>query len=161
MTVHVRWMIRNDMNAVLAIERRVFEYGWGEPEFIRMLRQQNCVGMVAERDETVLGYMLYTLKKRSLYLENFAVDPDHHRNGIGTALIDKLKLKLSFNNRVSINTLVRETNLNAQLFFRAMRFRATGIESKPYEDTPEDGYNFLFSVLKESPELQSQDAVNF
>src|SRR4051812_2604533 len=46
--VHIRWMIRRDMAEVLEIERSAFEFPWFEEEFIRCLRQRNCIGMVAE-----------------------------------------------------------------------------------------------------------------
>ena len=48
--VHIRWMIRRDMPEVLQIERTSFEYPWSEEDFIRCLRQRNCIGMVAEYD---------------------------------------------------------------------------------------------------------------
>ncbi len=37
--VHIRWMIRRDMAAVLEIENQSFEYAWSEDDFIRCLRQ--------------------------------------------------------------------------------------------------------------------------
>ena len=42
--VHIRWMIRRDMPEVLAIEHASFEYPWCEEEFLRVLRQRNCIG---------------------------------------------------------------------------------------------------------------------
>jgi len=35
---------------------------------------------------------------------------------------------------------IRETNLSAQLFFRALGFRAVSVLRDFYEDTPEDAY---------------------
>ena len=49
--VHIRWMIRRDMPEVLGIENSSFEFSWSEDDFIRCLRQRNCIGMVAEYDE--------------------------------------------------------------------------------------------------------------
>ena len=54
--VHIRWMIRRDMPEVLAIEHASFEFPWCEEEFLRVLRQRNCIGMVAEYGERVVGY---------------------------------------------------------------------------------------------------------
>ena len=45
--VHIRWMIRRDMAEVLEIERGAFEFPWFEEEFIRCLRQRNCIGVAA------------------------------------------------------------------------------------------------------------------
>ena len=41
---HIRWMIRRDMPEVLAIEAASFEFPWLEDDFIRCLRQRNCIG---------------------------------------------------------------------------------------------------------------------
>ncbi|MEM1305855.1 MAG: ribosomal-protein-alanine N-acetyltransferase RimI, partial [Planctomycetota bacterium] len=51
--VHIRWMIRRDMQEVLGIEQESFEFPWLEEDFIRCLRQRNCIGMVAEQGERV------------------------------------------------------------------------------------------------------------
>ena len=49
---HIRWMIRRDMPDVLGIESNCFEFSWTEDDFIRCLRQRNCIGMVAEMAES-------------------------------------------------------------------------------------------------------------
>ena len=59
--VHIRWMIRRDMAEVLAIEADSFEYPWSEDDFIRCLRQRNVIGMVAELDDRIVGFMVYEL----------------------------------------------------------------------------------------------------
>ena len=73
--VHIRWMIRRDMPEVLAIEHASFEYPWCEEEFLRVLRQRNCIGMVAEHEDRVVGFMIYELHKTKLHVLNFAVAP--------------------------------------------------------------------------------------
>ena len=65
--VHIRWMIRRDMMEVLEIENQSFEFPWSEEDFIRCLRQRNCIGMVAEHDERVAGFMIYELHRNRLH----------------------------------------------------------------------------------------------
>ena len=77
--VHIRWMIRRDMPEVLKIEAGSFEFPWSEEDFIRCLRQRNCIGMVAEHDERVVGFMIYELHKSRLHIINFAVHPTFRR----------------------------------------------------------------------------------
>ena len=88
--VHIRWMIRRDMPTVLGIENSCFEFAWNEDDFIRCLRQRNCIGMVAEEDEQVVGFMIYELHKNRLHILNFAVHADHRRAGVGKAMLTKL-----------------------------------------------------------------------
>ncbi len=138
--VHMRWMIRRDMPEILGIEDRSFEFPWCEEDFIRCLRQRNCIGMVAECDDHVVGFMIYELHKNRLHILNFAVHPDHRRRGVGTQMTDKLMGKLSHQRRTRIMLEVRETNLPAQLFFRISGFRAISVLRDFYEDTTEDAY---------------------
>ena len=144
--VHVRWMIRRDMPQVLAIEQDCFEFPWYEEDFIRCLRQRNCIGMVAEasadplRGCPVIGFMVYELHKHRLHILNFAVHEGFRRRGVGSQMAKKLVSKLSHDRRSRIMLEIRETNLPAQLFFRTLGFRAVSVLRKFYEDTPEDAY---------------------
>ncbi len=151
--VHIRWMIRRDMAEVLDIERAAFEFPWFEEEFIRCLRQRNCIGMVAEHAERVVGFMIYELHKSRLHILNFAVASDVRRRGIGRQMIDKLISKLSSQRRTRITLEVRETNLAAQVFFRAAGFRATSVLHDFYDDSPEDAYLMQFCCRPEEAEL--------
>ncbi|MEZ6119084.1 MAG: ribosomal protein S18-alanine N-acetyltransferase [Pirellulaceae bacterium] len=138
--VHIRWMIRRDMSEILDIETASFEFPWSEDDFVRCLRQRNCIGMVAEVDDQIVGFMIYELHKTRLHILNFAVHPDYRRRGIGTQMAHKLVSKLSHQRRTRILLEVRETNLDAQLFFRKAGFRAISVLRDFYEDTVEDAY---------------------
>ncbi len=137
---HIRWMIRRDMAEVLEIEQESFEFPWCEDDFIRCLRQRNCIGMVAELGERVAGFMIYELHKTRLHVLNFAVGRDFRRRGLGKQMLTKLVGKLSFQRRTRVLLEVRETNLPAQLFFRSQGFRAVSVLRDFYDDTTEDAY---------------------
>jgi ribosomal-protein-alanine N-acetyltransferase len=147
--VHIRWMIRRDMPEVLAIEAASFEFPWLEEDFIRCLRQRNCIGMVAEHDDRVVGFMIYELNKNRIQVLNFAASPDYRRRGVGSQMMAKLVGKLSAQRRNRIALEVRETNLPAQLFFRECGFRAVSVLRGFYEDTPEDAYLMQFRYRPE------------
>src|SRR5881397_3781501 len=118
--VHIRWMIRRDMPEVLQTEQASFDFSWTEEDFLRCLRQRNCIGMVAEQGEKVVGFMIYELHKSKLHILDFAVHPEHRRGGIGCQMSEKLVSKLSSHRRTRIVAEIRETNLDAQLFFRSV-----------------------------------------
>jgi ribosomal-protein-alanine N-acetyltransferase len=84
--------------------------------------------------------MIYELHKNRLHILNFAVSPDCQRHGIGRSMVTKLIGKLSPQRRNRILLEVRETNLDAQLFFRDTGFRAISVLRDFYEDTTEDAY---------------------
>ena len=138
--VHIRWMIRRDLQDVMLIERAGFDHPWTEGEFLHCLRQRNCIGMVAEQDERIVGYMLYELTRSRLHLLNFAVAPPVRRTGVGTQMVGKLFGKMHTHRRGRITLAVRERNLPAQLFFRAMDFRASKVLRNYYADSGEDAF---------------------
>ena len=153
--VHIRWMIRRDMTDVLQIESQAFEFPWTEEDFIRCLRQRNCIGMVAEHEDQVVGFMIYELHKNQLHILNFAVCSEFRRLSVGAQMVGKLIGKLSPNRRNRIIVEVRETNLSAQVFFRNLGFRAVSVLRDYYDDTPEDAYVMSFRCRDEQAEETS------
>jgi len=144
--IHVRWMIRRDMNEVLGIEQAAFEYPWSDDDFTRCLRQRNCIGMVGEVADSVVAFMIYELHRTRLHVLNFAVRRSHRRLGIGTQMLEKLAAKLSPERRNRIVLEVRERNLPAQIFFRSLGYRATSVLKDFYQDTTEDAYLMQYSL---------------
>jgi len=157
--VHIRWMIRRDMPEVLQIEQDSFEYPWTEEDFLRCLRQRNCIGMVAEQGEKVVGFMIYELHKNKLHILNFAVQPASRRVGVGTQMVAKLISKLSSHRRTRITLEVRETNLPAQLFFRSQSFRAIRVLRNFYEDSGEDAFLMQYRLADDTGE-DFEESVN-
>jgi len=152
--VHIRWMIRRDMNEVLDIENESFEFPWSEEDFIRCLRQRNCIGMVADCDDEVAGFMIYELHKSRLHVLNFAVGAEFRRRGVAGQMIAKLQSKLSCQRRNRILLEVRETNLAAQLFFRQVGFRAVSVLRDFYDDTTEDAYLMQYRYSPSESEIE-------
>ena len=150
--MHVRWMIRRDMPEVLAIEAASGSpCPWGEEQFLSLLRQRNCIGMVVERHPAidpspVLGWMLYELQDGRLELLNLAVHPAHRRRGVGGRLMMKLIGKLSQHRRPLLTAKVRETNLAGQFFLRSCGLLARTVHRGWWRDTGEDAYGFVFDL---------------
>lgn len=152
LNVQIRWMIRRDMAEVLDIERDSFEFHWTEEDFLSCLRQRNCIGMVAEHENRVVGFMIYELHKTRLHILNFAVEPARRRLGVGAQMVEKLINKLSQQRRHEIVLEVRETNLPAQLFFHSQGFRARQVLRNHYHDSAEDAYVMQFRLDGETAE---------
>jgi ribosomal-protein-alanine N-acetyltransferase len=144
--VHVRWMIRRDMPEVLGIEHASFEQPWCEEEFLRVLRQRNCIGMVAEQGERIVGFMIYELHRNRIHVLDFAVHADFRRQGVGRQMIAKLVGKLSAQRRNRIALMIRETNVPAQHFYKATGFRAVEVVREHFADTGEDAYGMVYHL---------------
>jgi ribosomal-protein-alanine N-acetyltransferase len=144
--VHIRWMIRRDMPEVLGIEDGSFENPWSEEDFLRCLRQRNCIGMVAEHGERIAGFMVYELHKNRLHILDFAVMAEYRRKGIGLQMIAKLLAKLSSHRRTKVTLEIRETNLAAQMFFSRQGFKALKVLRSYFEDSGEDAYLMQYQI---------------
>src|SRR5436305_14662622 len=157
--VHIRWMIRRDMPEVLQTEQASFEFAWTEEDFLRCLRQRNCIGMVAEQGEKVVGFMIYELHKTKLHILNCPVHPTCRRIGGGSQMVAKLISKLSSHRRTRITLEVRETNLPAQLFFHSQGFKGTRVLRAFYEDSGEDAFLMQYRLADDVGE-EVEETVN-
>jgi ribosomal-protein-alanine N-acetyltransferase len=158
--VHIRWLVSRDMEEVLEIERKSFEFPWTEEDYHRCLRARNCIGMVAEYNNEVAGYMIYELCKSKIQLLNLATAKKFRRLGVATQMMAKLIGKLSSQKRNQITFEIRETNLSAQLFFRSIGFRATQILKGYFEEMHEDAYFMQYHHISEPNELEEYDKVH-
>ncbi len=150
--VSIRWMIRRDFPQVLEIEWDSFDVAWCEEDFIKCLRQRNCIGMVAElaaNPREIVGFMIYELHKSRLEVLNFAVAREYRRQAVGRQMVERLQCKLSPQRRREIIAVVREKNLAGQLFFKVLGFRATGVLRGHFYDD-EDGYRMLYRIHPEN-----------
>ena len=140
---HVRWMIRRDMPEVVDIEWLSFKDYWTEDDFLRVLRGRNTIGKVAEVGETIIGFLVYEIKKNGMDILNLAVHPNWRRKGIGSALVNDLKTKIRRRPRMRI--VLSDSNLDGHLFIKAMGFAA--VEVLPgYFENGEDGYKFVYRL---------------
>jgi len=141
-----RWMIRRDLAEVLDIEQLSFPFPWSEEDLIKAVRQQmGTVPKVLELNDRVIGYCFYELSKNSLEIINLAIHPDFRRKGNATIFINKIKEKLSPDRRNLIKCRVADYNLEAQLFWCAMGFKAIKVEKNFYKQENVDAYLFTYN----------------
>jgi len=147
--VQVRWMVRRDFAQVLEIEQMCFEFPWTETEFLQCLHQPNCLGMVAEYEGRVVGFVVYETPKNRILITNIATDPEFQRRGIARQMIQKLVAKMIYQKRHKIAIEIRETNLPALVCFRALGFRAATVLKNFYDEQSEDAYVLQYRLSRE------------
>lgn len=146
--VFMRWMIRRDLPEVLATDAASFGYPWSDDDFIRELQRRNCIGMVAESrgNGSIVGFMLYDMHKTRLQPIRMAVHPQYRRQGVGCAMCEKLKSKLSTHRRTALTFDLREANLCGQLFLRSQGFKCVGVTRECWPDSGEDAFVFRYDL---------------
>lgn len=131
--MRIRFMRQSDLPRVAEIELGSFENPWCVKQFRKVVDQRgmrSCVAIVDNfktGEDLVGGFMLYRILKKKYNPINLAVCPDLRRRGLGKSLVDRLIHKLTRTGKNGIEILVPEDNLNAQLFFRELGFRAVDI----------------------------------
>jgi ribosomal-protein-alanine N-acetyltransferase len=145
-TVSFRMMSTRDMDDVMRIEHQCFPIPWHLRDFNLTIKCRNTEGLVAVVHGEVVGYCVYQLFKKRLHIINFAVAPEFWRHGIGRVMAEKIVGKLHPDRRTHATAEVRETNLQAQLFWKAMGFRWVGTLKENYDYTDEDCYLMEISV---------------
>ena len=148
----VRWVIGRDLPKILGIEQESFENPWREDDFIRRLECRNCIGIVAEANDHIAGYMIYERNKGRIDLLNLAVDPKFRRGGVGKELVAHLIAKLSPLRHSRLSVSVRDSNLSAHLFFKSLGFRCVQVRHDSYEDTADDAYDFVYDIRRQDRE---------
>jgi ribosomal-protein-alanine N-acetyltransferase len=145
------------MPEVMQIESSHKETLWTENDLIKVLRERNVIGMVVEENEAIIGFVVYELQKTSINILNLAVHPDHRRRKVGTAIMKKLKAKLTHNRRQYLTYDVRESNLDAHLFLKSQGLSAHKVARKYFRDyagsndaliNEEDAYCFRYTEIE-------------
>ena len=145
---HIRWLIQRDFADVLAIDAASFATRWEKNDFATALRKHNCIGMVSEHGNEIVGMMIYLVLDGELELLRLAVKPSVRRLAVGWQMMEKLIGKLSYLSRYSIRVNVRESNLAGQLFFRSCGLKAVGVNRQAFNDTGEDAYQMVYDFAK-------------
>lgn len=141
--INIRKLNPQDFDEVLWIENVSFDDPWKKADFQRCIKM-GCWLMVATQNGKVVGYVVIQFLKDRIELVNLAVEPTHRRSGIGRRLVEWAQRQVQVFSKSSISLTVRETNLNAQLFFRALCIPAVRVIRNPFQDLEEDGFYFVW-----------------
>lgn len=155
--VHCRFMIRSDMPEVFTIELQSFADPWTEEDFIKVLRQRNCIAMVAESGTGIIfGYVVYELLKDRMSILNIAVHPYCRRQSIGSQLFDKLLAGMG-SRRTNLDLMCSEHNLGGQLFFSACGMIAASTDHSWFDDGTA-AYKFIYRRSWDGPAVRESRA---
>jgi [ribosomal protein S18]-alanine N-acetyltransferase len=146
-TVSAMWP--EHMDAVEEIEEASFEFPWDRDRLEAERKKKYNLVLVATTvvvptgKRLIVGSLFAESDRFRYTLINLAVHPRWRRLGVGRALIEKVISRLRRERRYEIYELVRESNLNAQNFYKQLGFVA--IKSIPdYYDNGNAAYQMVF-----------------
>jgi [ribosomal protein S18]-alanine N-acetyltransferase len=135
--IDIRRLTYADLPQVIAIERRAFPTPWSLAMFVLELSKPTGICLAATREGGLVGYLVCSRYDTVWHLMNVAVDERLRREGIATALIERL-FELADGPSEQYTLEVRTSNAAAIQLYQRYGFRAAGRRRGYYHDNRED-----------------------
>ena len=135
--LEIRRLTYADLPQVIAIERRAFPTPWSLAMFVLELSKPSGICLAALEDGEMVGYLVCSRYDTVWHLMNVAVEPDRRRQGIASALLDRLFEQADKPNE-QYTLEVRTSNESAIRLYERFGFRAAGRRRAYYHDNRED-----------------------
>lgn len=153
-------MRRRHLKGVMAIERQVYPRPWSPNLFISELGElRNRTYLVARLDKEVVGYGGIMSYGDEAHVTTIAVDPDHHRQKIGTRLLYDLVKEAIRMGAQAVSLEVRVSNWGAQRLYARFGFRPVGVRKNYYQETGEDALIMWADDIRTSEYGQRLDRI--
>ncbi|MDP6727062.1 MAG: ribosomal protein S18-alanine N-acetyltransferase [Candidatus Marinimicrobia bacterium] len=127
----------NDVDAITAIEKRVFRHPWSKNQIVQELEQENGKKVFAEFEEKMISYIMISyimirVVNNEAQILNIAVDLPYQHRGYGKKLLQYTLSELGTETDVFLE--VRESNLPAIKLYSEFNFEEIGVREHYYSD---------------------------
>ncbi|HEX4107646.1 MAG TPA: ribosomal protein S18-alanine N-acetyltransferase [Solirubrobacteraceae bacterium] len=135
--LEVRKLVYADLPSVMRVERRAFVTPWSLAMFVLELSKPSGRCLAAVLDGQLIGYTICSRYETVWHIMNIAVDPDVRRQGVASALLHELYVRVG-ESAPRFTLEVRRSNHGAIRLYQREGFRATGMRRRYYQDNGED-----------------------
>jgi ribosomal-protein-alanine N-acetyltransferase len=135
--LEIRRLLYTDLPDVIAIERRVFPTPWSLAMFVLELSKQTGICLAVLSEQRLVGYLICSRYDPVWHVMNIAVDVEHQRTGLASALLAELYLRVD-DEDARFTLEVRHSNTVAIHLYEREGFRAAGVRRRYYQDNGED-----------------------
>ena len=125
----------SDLQAVVAVERRVMPFGWNLNTFRPCLHNDAYECWKLEKDETLIGYCVLYFIGPTAQLLNLCVDVPHQRKGYGRDILHFALARCRAKGVQDLFLEVRSSNSVAQQLYHSLGFKKIGQRKDYYEST--------------------------
>lgn len=129
-------MTRQDVDAVMEVERRCFESPWTPGQFRHELKVPFSRTVIAWDDvaqpSRIAGYVCRWGIRDEFSILNLAVDSAYRRQGLGRDLVNLILEEAGRAEATSVTLEVREKNDAARALYLSMGFAQTGLRKDYY-----------------------------
>jgi len=129
----------DDFKAVMLVEQAAFGLRQQTmPDLISLIRSNEV--LVLQRGSAILGFVIFELRKQSIFLHRIAVSCP--LCGFGATMMADIKRRILSSGRTRVEAVVDEYDVTSQKFFQRCGLRAVRI-------MPEDRSKYLFRFTRE------------
>jgi ribosomal-protein-alanine N-acetyltransferase len=150
LAVEIRGLRIGDLAAIEAIEKRAYPTPWSRSMFASELAKPTSICLGAFEDGRLVGYTINSRYVDAWHVMNVAVDPDYHRRGIATALLNRLFDLTARDERRGYTLEVRVSNQDAIDLYEKLGFESRGVRRGYYTDNREDALIMWRDAARES-----------
>jgi len=136
--IKIRVLELSDLSAIETIEQKAYPTPWSRSMFASELAKPTSICLGAFEGQDLVGYVINSRYVDAWHVMNVAVDPDHQRRGIATALLERLFEVTRDDERRGYTLEVRVSNEDAIALYEKLGFEARGIRRGYYTDNRED-----------------------
>ncbi|WP_198246658.1 ribosomal protein S18-alanine N-acetyltransferase [methane-oxidizing endosymbiont of Gigantopelta aegis] len=149
--MRIRYMGPDDLDAVLEIEGKNYNYPWTEAIFKDCLNASNYTCWVIEdQNQKVIGYCIISIAAAEAHIMNVCVDPDAQGLGAGRKMLEHM-IKYVRGKAQTIFLEVRPSNRKAVHLYQSLGFNEIGIRKDYYPAAHgrEDAVMFALEIVAE------------
>jgi len=137
--VKIRRMAKEDIDAVMEIERDCFTVPWSRNAFLMEIEENKFARyVVAEKDGWIVGYGGMWLVIDEAHITNIAVRSAYRRQGFGRKILSEMIRVAEEEGILRMTLEVRRSNDAAQRLYQEFGFRFCGVRPGYYQDDHED-----------------------
>ena len=148
--LEIRPLSYSDLPQVISIERRAFPTAWSLAMFVLELSKPSGICLAAVLRGRIAGYVICSRYDTVWHLMNVAVDDRLRRQGIATALLDRLFVDADKPGE-QYTLEVRPSNHEAIALYERFGFRSAGRRRGYYHDNKEDALIMWRTVASLEP----------
>ena len=139
MSFSLRRLELADLDTIEKIERASYPTPWSRSMFASELAKQRSLSIAAVApDGRLVGYLVLSRYVDAWHVMNVAVDPEHRRRGIASAMLRRLFEVTRDDAERGYTLEVRVSNLAAIGLYEGFGFVSRGVRRGYYTDNRED-----------------------
>jgi len=140
MTVDLRQLELQHLNAIETIERESYPTPWSRSMFASELAKPSSIslGAFAPEGGELIGYLIISRYVDAWHVMNVAVAVRHRRRGVARALLERLFELTANDERRGYTLEVRVSNAGAIKLYEVLGFVSRGVRRGYYTDNRED-----------------------